>query len=481
MLERRGLRGWMCLATVVVPGSSLLFGACGRVIEPVTSVPLDSANDELVELVQELRQSIRALPSSAEMRGRLGMAYEVNDFYSEAADTYAQAQALDPGDFRWPYFRAVLVAESGDFEAALKILDEALTLDVGYPPAWLYRGAWLNALGLYGEARTAYARVWDANPAKFSAADMSEFGDHAHAGVARAFVGERRYQDALEVVEPLAGKVRQPQVYRLLGRVYQALGRTDDARIAMARGKDATPMTWHDPLQRQKWKYEASFGRKLMHGERLLQAGRFEEAVEVLEPIRASNRAEDAVFINLSLAYGRSGETQKALAVAREGFDASPDNYRFHNVFAGIYQSIGDDEQAVRHLRQSIDKHPAQVWPHERLANILMRQERYEEALQAVDAALRYGAENPERLHYLAGMLEGVRERWPESVARFQEATALNASFTIAYIYLGRCLAEMGRFDEARAALAWARRLDDANATELASAERLLADLEGEV
>ena len=107
-----------------------------------------------------------------------------------------------------------------------------------------------------------------------------------------------------------------------------------------------------------------------------------------------------------------------------------------------------------------------------------MQPELYEEALVAVDQALTYGAENPERLYHLAGMLEGVREHWPEAVARFQEATALDASFTLAYIYLGRCLAEMGRFEEARDALAWAKRLDDAFATDLASAERRLADLE---
>ena len=473
MPKQRGRSGRVAGATFSVAVSSLLMAACDRALDPPPSVPLDSANEGLIELIEELRESVRTLPDSAEMRGRLGMAYEVNDFYTEAAQTYAQTQQLDPTDFRWPYFRAVLVAESGDYEGALAVLDEALALDADYPPAWLYRGAWLNSLGRYAEARMAYARVRE-----IGAADLAEFVEHADLGVARALVGERRYQDALEVVEPLAAKVREPQVYRTLGRVYQALGQADDARIATARGKDAKPMTWSDPLQRQKWQYEASFGRKLMHGERLLQAGRFEEAVKVLEPIRASDLAEDAVFINLSLAYGRSGETEKALAVAREGFAASPDNYRFHNVFAGIYQHIGDDEQALDHLRQSIDKHPAQVWPHERLARILMQQERYEEALVAVDQALTYGAENPERLYHLAGMLEGVREHWPEAVARFQEATALDASFTLAYIYLGRCLAEMGRFEEARDALVWAKRLDDAFATDLASAERRLADLE---
>lgn len=440
--------------------------ACDAVPQPPT-VPLESNDSELAELIDDLRQSALSLPESAEMRGRLAMAYEVNDFHDEARQTYAQAETLDLGDVRWPYFQAVLMAESGDFESALPILDRALALDETYVPAWLYRGTWLNALGRYAEARVAFAKA--------HALGATDFAD---AGVARALIGEQRPADAVAVLEALVEEVPHPQIYRMLGRAYQALGRADDAKIAMARGKDADgPMTWPDPLQRQKWPFEASLGRKLMHAERLLEAGRYQESIEVLEAIRARGVAEDAVFINLSLAYGRGGDTETALAVANEGFAASPDNYRFHNVFAGIYQNDGDEDRALEHLRRSIEAHAAQVWPYERMADLLMKQERFDEALAAVDGALGFGTEQPERLHYTAGLLEGVQERWPQAVARFESATALDAAFTMAYIYLGRCLAEMGRFEEAHGALAWAERLAT-HPRETASARERLAILE---
>lgn len=445
--------------------AALLLGACSEGVGEPPTVPLDSADVELARLIDDVLSSARGLPASAEMRGRLGMAYEVNDFYDEAAQTYAQAEALDPTDLRWPYFQAMLMAESGDFESALPILDRALALDAGYVPAWLYRGTWLNALARFEEARQAFREAHALGAA-----------DYADAGIGRALVGEKRHQDALPILEALVARVPHPQAYRTLGRVYQALGRSDDAKIAMARGKEAGPMTWPDPLQRQKWPFEASLGRKLMHAERLLDAGRYEESVRVLEEIRARGIAEDAVFINLSLAYGRGGDVEKALEVAREGFAANP-TYRFHNVFAGIYQASGDEDQALDRLRQSIALHEAQVWPYERMADLLMKRERYEEALAAVDKALGFGAERPERLHYTAGMLEGVRERWPQAVARFESATALDAAFTMAYIYLGRSLAEMQRFEEAHAALAWAERLAT-HPEQLASARQRLAALE---
>ena len=444
-----------------------MLAGCAPEVGVAPTVPLDTASPELVKLIEDLAESARSLPDSADMRGRLAMAYEVNDFYAEAAETYAQAELLAPDDFRWPYFRAVLVAESGDFESALPILDTALGLDDGYVPAWLYRGTWLNALGRYAEARDAFGRARDLGATS-----------NADAGIARALIGERRYEEALDLLRPLADGTKHPQAYRLLGRTYQALTRPDDARIAMARGKGTLPMTWRDPLQHQKWGYEASLGRRLIHAERLLEAERYSEAIEVLAPIRAQGVKEDAVFINLALAYARSGDIETALRVAREGQEVSPDNFRFQNVFAGVYQSEGDDGRAMAHLRRSVELHPAQVWPYERMARMLMDAEEYDEALAAVDEALRYGAEDQERLYYAAGLLEGVRERWPEAIDRFEQATALDASYTMAYIYLGRCLAEVGRFEEARDALAWAKRLDT-HPVELASAERRLTDLGG--
>ena len=94
------------------------------------------------------------------------------------------------------------------------------------------------------------------------------------------------------------------------------------------------------------------------------------------------------------------------------------------------------------------------------MARIFMQQRRYDEALAAFDRALQYGPETPEQLLHQAGIIEGARERWGEAIERFQRAVAIDESFTLAYIYLGRSLAEAGRFDEATTALDWAERLD---------------------
>lgn len=436
----------------------------GEIGEPPV-VPLDAADSHLVEVVDELQQAVRALPTSAEMRGRLAMAYEVNEFEAAAAVAYAQAEALDRRDFRWPYFQALLSSEGGDPEEALEHLSRAIAIDETYVPAWLYRGVWLSGLGDSEQAREAFEHALrlgaDAN---------------AKAGIAQTLLGEKRHAEAIVLLEPLSAELRHPHVYRMLGRAYQAAGRADDAKIALARGRQATPLQWRDPLQHQKWGYLANWGGQLVHAENLLRTERYAEAVAVLEPMRERRAADDAVLSNLSLAYARTGQLDRAFETVNEGFANWPDHFRFHNVISTLYREQGDIDRAIEHLQRSVAQEPVQVWPHERLGAALMEQERYDEALDAYGKALEYGTEKPEAIHYTMGLLHGIGERWQAAIERFERAIELNAAYTKAHINLGRCLAEVGRFEEARAALAWAERLNT-HPAELASAHRRLASL----
>ena len=106
-------------------------------------------------------QSAQAMTKSGLVRGRLGMAYDVNGLRDAALVTYEQAEILDPDDFRWPYFRALLIAETGELEQAIKTLERALAIDPDYAPAWLWRGAWLLEDGLLDEAMIAFQQAFD--------------------------------------------------------------------------------------------------------------------------------------------------------------------------------------------------------------------------------------------------------------------------------------------------------------------------------
>ena len=418
-------------------------------VPPPIVVDFDPADIDLARMLNQVLDDATTQPESAEARGRLGMAYEMNDFKAVAIDTYEQAHLLSPQTFLWPYFRALLLGQAGIKDQALDALDTAMAIDGTYVPAWLWRGSWLGDLGRLDEALAAF------NRAKALGGGMA-----AEAGVAQMLMRQGRHVEALDLLAPLADKTRHPHIYRLLGRTHQALGNDVDARIASARGRNASPLEWRDPRHGDKWDYLASHGGRLVHAEQLLRSGQFEDVIEVLEPMLENKPDDEVIFANLAMAHGRAGNMERALALLERGLEIDPTYYRFHNVFASLYYHRDEHEQAITHLEQAVALEPVQAWPYEQMGTIHMAAGRYDEALAAFDKALEYGTERPDAILYRTGMIEGAQERWPEAISRFERAVAVNEAFTMAYIYLGRSLSEAGRFEAAKTTLDWAERLD---------------------
>ena len=426
-------------------------------------VSVEVSDPELAAFLAAVLEAARTDPEDAEARGRLGMAYEMNDLEDAALLAYAQAEGLDPTDFRWPYFQALVVSRQGNPEAALVHLERALSVDAEYAPAWLWQGSFLLDLGRDAEAAIAFQRARDLD------AEV-----HAATGLAQLALRQDRPADALTLLHPLQRDNPHPQVFRLLGRAYQALGRVDDARIAMARGKDATPLRWDDPREADKAGQIMSLGGLLALAEDVIRAHRYDAAVQILVPLRVRYPNDKALLGNLALAYGRSGQTAQALDVLRHAFSLHPDHAPFHNVMSSVLEEKGDRDGTRHHLEESIRLNPAQAWVHERLGRIRMGMGDYDAALASFDAAVRYGIDQPASVLHLAGSIEGARERWPDAIAYFKRAVALDESHTDAYIYLAICQAEVGNLDEADAALSWAEKLGNRR-REIAAARQRLA------
>ena len=435
--------------------------------EPPT-VSLGGAEPELVELVNTLLDAARAAPLSGEMRGRLAMAYEVNGFSDTAVSVYEQAGRLDPQAFAWPYFRALLLARRGDLDAALQDMDRALAVDPDYVPAWLWRGAWLLDQGRDDEALIVYQR-----------AEFLGAGSPAAVGLARIALRQGKPASAAALLEPVNVDLRHPHIYRLLGRAYRDMGRSDDARIAFARGRLAAPLQWRDPRQAKKADYIGRFGGLMVHAQNLLEADRNEEALALLEPWRQRRGDDPALLSNLGWAYSNARQWDRAFEVLRHGLDIHPDNYYLHFGIARLYRQSGDPKRALTHLEKAVSFGPAQAPAFEELGSLLAAEGRSDDALAAFAAAIRHGARNPEKLLQASGLVEGARGRWSAAIEFFQQAVEIDPSLTMAYVHLGRSLAEAGQLVPAREALAWAGRLDT-HPWEVAAAELRLVELEAE-
>ena len=432
------------------------------------AVALDDADPDLAARLSDLVGAARAAPQSGELRGRLAMAYEVNGFPDAALATYVQAAILDPEEFSWPYFHGLLLAKSGDLAGALESLEGSLAIDDQYVPAWLWRGKWSLDLGDYDAAETAYRR-----------AEALDAGTPAIAGLAQVSLRRGLAAEAVALLEPVSAAQRHPHLYRMLGEAYRRLGREEDARLALARGRAAVHIQWFDPRQNVKAEYIAGFKNQMAHAQNLLAAEKYDDALEILEPWMEHYANDEALMTNLGWAYMSSGDLDRAYEILKRGLaEHATDTagYYFHYHIGRLYNMRGEVDEALQHFHTASELNPTQSHPHEERGKILLRQGQRDEALAAFDLALESGARSPEKLLQTIGIVEAASGHWDEAAARFLQAVEIDPSFTMAHVQLGRTLAQTGRWTEAGDALARADRLGT-HPRDVAAARQVLADL----
>ena len=442
----RTLAAMTCLAIVLV--------ACAETTSPVADEPVvagvDSPDRDLADHLEAIIRAVRATPGSALMRGRLGMAYDVNGFQSEALATYAQAETLDPGDFRWPYFSAHLQAANDEHAHALETLARALAVDADYAPAWLWQGTWLLELGRTAEAMTAFDRALDLGAR-----------DAATLGRAMVMVAQGDYAEAIELLEPLAQLSGSPQIHRTLGEALRGQGRTEEARVAMTRGRNAGPVSWGDPRRGQPSAHIRGHASYQL-AQSLSSSGRITEALAILERLQGYHpeancgRAEDFFLAcNLmnssSIAHDRDGDPERALATVQRGLVLNPDFAPFHLTIANLYRQQRNLDLALDHVDRALELNPARGYAHEQRGRLLFGLERYAEAKAAFESALNLDPARRTTLFYL-GLAEVELGIWMLAVERFQRAVELEPGFALGHVFLARSLAELGRIDEARKA-----------------------------
>ena len=454
--------GGLIARRLAVLGALAALSACtdrASIAPPVVD-GVDSNDAELASFLREQVSAAGADARSGPIRGRLAMAYDANGFDEAAIASYSQAAELEEDEFLWPYLRALLLAHQGDYERAIEDVGRALAIDGDYAPAWLWRGTWLLDLGRPSGAADAFrrARALAPDEATRVAAD---------AGWARAMLAQGGAKEAHRLLSTLAESAPHPAVLRLLANASRALGKEADLPGVEP---EAAALEWADPRRAQLDDFVRGFDGRLRQAEGILSRGNAEAALDILEPLRKQRPGDRTLLNNLAIAYAATGKPATAMETLQEGLRLHDDYYLFHFNAAVAYAERGDARTALVHLDRVLALQPAFSPGHERKVLVLIGQQRHDDALAAVEAAVAQGAQTTELL-YRAGVVEGSRGRWARAISYFQQAVDSAPRLARAHLALGRSLAEAGRHDEARSTLADAERLGAA-AADIASARR---------
>ena len=393
-------------------------------------MPAELTDPPLVELLSDCRRAVLDRPRDPAAWGDFGLAFHAHARHDEADDCYKVAAALDPRDGRWPYLRAAMV-RAADPAAAVELVRTALAGTL--PDATHIIAARLTLVDLLAETgrpdeaeaicRQVLAEVPDQPRAKYRLAALClDRGDDATA-------------------KPLLqGMVRNPSAQQhsaaLLASVHRRSGRTVEADgFEYAASLLPPDRPWPDPFLdplgpllrgrralvdavtqaegEGRYDVAAELAGKLaaeypgpptllLFGRNLVSAGRSAEGVRVLaDALKGDGGLVMAhVFTGIGeyqlgqraeAGFGKpaaEGHYRRAAEALQRATELKPD-YAVGYLYRGrALAHLGQTDEAVRAVRQFIDRRPEEWEGHSSLAELLKAAGRRDEAVAAAERAV---------------------------------------------------------------------------------------------
>src|SRR5690349_13804764 len=233
-----------CLAMAVACSRDVPRASGGDSFAPVAMPDISRATPDVqAQLRAQYAEMRRRLDSPvpadrAAAYGDMGKLFVATEFYAAAAESFADASRLAPGDMRWPYYAAQVARLANDPAKAADFFEQALARQPDYVPSLV----WL------AEMRLAQNRTGDAKALLLKAQALAPREAAVAYGLGRVALEEHDYATAVTQLEtalaivPSASRVQYPlaMAYRGLGNVAQT-----EAHLRLRGENDLPPA---DPL-----------------------------------------------------------------------------------------------------------------------------------------------------------------------------------------------------------------------------------------
>ena len=425
MLAGLGAVAWTC---------AVFAGACtshdGTASAPSTGAPVLKPPEGLglrlvslpdFSLIEEpMREQLRERYSSSKLKienrgttpGELSTAYgEMGKLlmaaqYLDAAEScYLNAQALAPGDRRWPYYLGHLYKTKGPLAKSVASFERALQLQ----PSDVATLIWL------GEVYLSQGRAEAAEPLFAKALMLQPNSVAARFGAGRAALAKKDYARAAKhLEEAMALGPRAANIHYPLAMAYRGLGELGKAQAELRQQGDSAVLP-QDPLMQE------------LH--ELLQS-----------PMAYDLRGTRTLDI---------GDWAAAAALFRKGLELAPtDPSLRHKLGTALFQ-MGDARGALEQFEQVVRMSPEYAKAHYSLGVILEASGQYQEAIDRFSTALKYGPDYVQARVRLADVLRRSG-RLQESLVQYQHVLKTDPSLSEAAFGYAMALVRMQRHQEAR-------------------------------
>jgi len=388
-----------------------------------------AARGDSTQALQLLDDATKLQPDSARVWRALGNFQRIQRNYPSAADAYAQSIEVETAEtpldqqFRTRANRVSVLLDSLQYDAAKLQLDELIRTMPGHPLLHYLKGRLaygmrdldtaqtelqeyvsliprdLRGQAILGAVNFSQNYLNQAEMYLLRAAQGNVGGDITRRLLAETQLRLRKPGAALQSLQLAeATGISDPALLAMLGRAEIGLGNVDAAIAYFEQSVAADP---DNPAA------------SLSLATGLIAAGRYEEAVEILDSAPDSDDSQYRREILLMAAYMQNGKQEDAFAEAAKLVEQNPDDPAVHAIAGALRRSAGEPLEALPYFESAL-------------------------ALDPNNRAALYGL----------GQIAMERSELADAEIWFARLLDFDAAFVPALVFYSRLLTVAGRYSE---------------------------------
>lgn len=387
---------------------------------------------------------VRKAPRSATHRATLGIAYAANGLWNEARQAFLDTARIDPEEPLARMYAAVALEELADLPGALREFQALTTQEPGFAPGWYRVGECALRTGDLGLAETAFTKLATLAPEEW----------RGPAGLGEVRLRQNRAGEAVPLLEKSLDLDAAAKPARfLLGQAYRSVGRTNEARVALAAGSASVRHPMSDDWSELAPHHMKSIPDQLVQAEELCSAGRPDVAVDLLGEALRFHPDHPGLSHQQAMALNQAGQADKALPVLDRLIAKDPKSVAPWVTRSYTQVLLGRNEQGLADARAALSLATNSSHAHIAAANAWLALDRDTEAVAAVREAIRCDPRNPEIPLELSNILWRNLSDTNGAIAQIERAIEIDPGQPRALMMLGVLSLEMGNTNRARTAV----------------------------
>ena len=370
--------------------------------------------------------------------GTRGMTLQADLRYDEALEAYTRALRLDPFNWRWRYYEALIYIERGDTARATEALSSATSANPDLALAWWRLAEIAFKEGRRDAAEKSYARA-ASEPA------LAAYVQRGRARIAGTPVAAAQaYKPPRDPMLDALADISTNPVFLIRQASMIDVMRDPQRREQLVRRAVETNPRDPDVV------YEM--------GSLLQQLRRPKEALEYFTRHLDMVEDDQQTLVQIGKCYTDLGRLDEAESALRRGLALGDDAVGFYDLGV-VLEHRGRDEEAEREYRRAVELGPGLAAARNNLGGLLARTGRNAEAKTLLSESIRLDPTSPDAYTNMSALLlnEGA---FADAAKYARLALEANPRHADAHVNLGVALAQTGDIDGARRELEAALKID---------------------